>query len=369
MASRSCWVLRIVEKDLKKGVVKLVPESADDLWHLYNIIYKNDCVYAYSTREVRPDSKYGRPDRGERVRVFLGVKVAIVGWDKLLGRLRVHGTICQAPETVPMGVHHTVNIVLNAPVTVVKEKWGKAELERLERARKSSEKSMLIMSIDDEGYVIAATAQYGVEERVSERVRLPGKNDADNRTQAVNLYFRKALDSLREVLKVSRSPVVIIGVGFVKNDFARFVRDEASDVACLIVDVKGVNNSGSVGVNEALRSGVLSTTMKRLRVTEEAEAVEEVLKRLGKGESTVGYGVNEVRKAVDAGAVERLLVADSLLREASDEDRLRLEELMIDVERKRGDLMVVSSEHEAGTKLLGLGGIAAVLRFPLPLNT
>jgi protein pelota len=357
--------LKIIEKDLKKGVVKVVPESADDLWHLYNVIYKNDCVYAYSTREIRPDDKYGRPDRGERIRVFLGVKVAIVGWDKLLGRLRVHGTICQAPETVPMGVHHTVNIVLNAPVTIVKDKWGKAELDRLERARKSSEKPIIIMSIDDESYVIATTAQYGVEERVAERVRLPGKLEAENRMQATHQYFRKALDSLRQVLRSNPCPVVIVGLGFVKNDFARFVRDEASDVAGLIVDVKGVNNSGLVGVNEALRSGVLLKAMKRLRITEETEAVEEVLKRLGKGESTVAYGADEVKKAVEVGAVEKLLVADSVLREASDEDRLRLEDLMSDVERKRGVLMVVSSEHEAGDKLFGLGGLAAILRFPL----
>jgi protein pelota len=350
---------------LKKGVVKVVPESADDLWHLYNIIYKNDCVYAYSTREIRPDDKYGRPDRGERIRVFLGVKVAIVGWDKLLGRLRVHGTICQAPETVPMGVHHTVNIVLNAPVTIVKDKWGKAELDRVERARKSSEKPVIIMSIDDEGYVIATTAQYGVEERVAERVRLPGKLEAENRMQATNQYFRKAVDSLRQVLKSNPCPVVIVGLGFVKNDFARFARDEASDVAGSIVDVKGVNNSGLVGINEALRSGVLLKAMKRLRITEETEVVEEVLKRLGKGESTVAYGADEVKKAVEIGAVEKLLIADSVLREASDEDRLRLEDLMSDVERKRGVLMVVSSEHEGGHKLLSLGGLAAILRFPL----
>jgi len=361
--------LKITEKDLKKGIVKVVPESADDLWHLYNVIYKNDYVYACSTREIRPDDKYGRPDRGERIRVFLGVKVAFVGWDKLLGRLRVHGTICQAPETVPMGVHHTVNVSLNAPVTIVKKKWGKAELDRLERARKSSEKPLIIMSIDDEGYVIATTAQYGVEERIAERTRLPGKLDADNRMQAMDRYFRKALGSLRQVWEVSRSPAVIVGVGFVKDDFARFVRNEAADVAGSVVDVKGVNNSGLVGINEALRSGVLLKAMKHLRIAEETEAVEEVLKRLGKGESTVAYGAEEVRKAVEVGAVEKLLVADSVLREASDEDRLRLEDLMSDVERKRGVLMVVSSEHEAGNKLLGLGGMAAILRFPLRSST
>lgn len=54
-----------------------------------------------------------------------------------------------------------------------------------------------------------------------------------------------------------------------------------------------------------------------------------------------------------------------MLREASDEERLRLEGLMLGVERKAGSVVIVSTEHEAGVKLLGLGGVVALLRFPL----
>jgi stalled ribosome rescue protein Dom34 len=36
---------------------------------------------------------------------------------------------------------------------------------------------------------------------------------------------------------------------------------------------------------------------------------------------------------------------------------------MSEAEKKRGKIVVVSTEHEAGAKLSGLGGIAALLRF------
>jgi protein pelota len=39
---------------------------------------------------------------------------------------------------------------------------------------------------------------------------------------------------------------------------------------------------------------------------------------------------------------------------------------MKNVEEMGGGIMIISTEHEAGTKLLSLGGIAALLRFPLP---
>jgi len=173
------------------------------------------------------------------------------------------------------------------------------------------------------------------------------------------------LNVLRQAWMSAHMPIVIIGVGFVKNDFAKFVESEASDIAESVLDVKSVNNGGVAGINEALRSGVLQKTMKQQRILEETEVVEEVLKRLGKGEGNVTYGLKEVARAAEVGAVEKLVVADSVLREGSDEDRLFIEELMRSVEAKGGSLIVVSTEHEAGVKLLGLGGLAALLRFAL----
>lgn len=362
---RGSRVLKIREINLKKGFLKVVPETFDDFWHLYNVIYKNDEVFAYTTREIKPEGKYVRPRRGERIPVFLGVKVETVNWDKLLGKLRIHGTICAAPETVPMGAHHTLSVALNTPVTIVKKEWPKHQLERLERARRTSEKPIIIISIDDEGYAIATTAQYGLEVRVEERMKLPGKHEAEKRTAATNEYFKKVTDNLRQVWTETHNPIAIIGVGFVKNDFVKFVKNETADIARSVVDVKSVNNGGVAGIHEAMRSGVLLSAFKHLRIIEETEIMEEILKRLGKGESNVTYGVEEVDKMAKLGAVEKLAVADALLRDSSDEKRLFIEEIMKEVEQKKGRIFVVSTEHEAGVKLLALGGLGAILRFSL----
>lgn len=358
--------MKILETNLKKGFVKVIPETFDDLWHLYNVIYEGDRVYAYTSREIKPSEiGYARPKRGERVSVFLGVKVESVKWDRLLGKLRIHGTICEAPEIVPAGAHHTLNIALNKPVTIVKEEWAKHQIERLERASKTAEKPIIIVAIDDEGYVIAATAQYGVEVKSEEHVRLPGKLEAEKRTVATKEFFRKALNSLRQIWLTTQNPIAIIGVGFVKNDFAKYIENEASNIAQSVIDVKSVNNSGIAGIYEALRSGVLLKTMKKQRIIEETEVVEEILKRLGKGELNVTYGFEEVKKAAELGAVEKLVLAETVLRKASDEKRLLIEGLMRSVEHKGGNIIVISTEHEAGAKLMALGGIAALLRFAL----
>ena len=356
--------MKVIEKNLRQRFVKVVPGSQDDLWHLYNIVYKNDEVYAYSSRAIKTDTEYSRPKSGERVSAFMGVKVESVSWDKFLGKLRIHGLICHAPDVIPPSAHHTLNIALNQPLTIVKKEWPKHILDRLIRASET-EKPMLIISIDDEGFAIAETKQYGIEIKVEERIKLPGKHEPEKRGSATKEYFARVSKSLNQLWEHTQNPIVILGVGHVKSSFAKFLADEAGNISKSVVDVKSVNNGGIAGIYEALRSGVLLKAVKQLRIVDETEVMEEVMRRLGKNENTVTYGISDVENVVAIGAVERLAIADSFLRDAEDESRLRFEKLMHEVERRNGDIIVVSAEHEAGAKLIALGGIAALLRFSL----
>ncbi len=356
--------MKIIEKNLRQGFVKAVPDTSDDLWHLYNVVYKGDEVYAYTSRAIKNDSESSRPKSAERVSAFMGVTVESVSWDKFLGKLRVHGLICHAPDIIPTGAHHTLAIGLNQPVTIVKKEWPKHLLDRL-IAASETEKPLLIISIDDEGFAVAETKQYGVEIRVEERVRLPGKHEADKRIEGTKAYFRKALNSLNQIWAQNRNPIIIIGTGFVKTDFAKYIAEEAQDMNKALADIKSVNNGGTAGIYEALRSGVLLKATHKLRVVEETQAIEEVMKRLGKGEGTITYGLAGVEEAVQMGAIEKLIIADTALRDADDEQRLKLEAIMREVERHNAKVTVVSTEHEAGFKLIALGGLAALLRFPI----
>lgn len=358
--------LKVLDKNFKKGIVKLVPENLDDLWHLYNLTYAGDVVYARTTRAVKLDRDVGRPQKGKRVSLVLGVHVKDVVWDKALNRLRVHGRLVDAPDSVAgAGAFHTLNIAVGESLTIVKEQgWAGHEVERLERASRTETRPIIIISIDDEEYCIAVMRQYGVDVKVEHKIKLPGKNEPDQRENALHTAFLSAANALREIWQSTHCPIVVLGLGFAKNHFANYLRDEASDLAKEVVEVKSVNSSGVAGIHEALRSGVLSVALRHVRVAEETEVVEEVLKRLGADRRDVTYGFDAVENADLYGAVETLLVADFTIRSLDDEKRLALEKIMKEVEGKGGKIVVVSVEHEAGEKLLALGGIAALLRYP-----
>jgi protein pelota len=358
--------MKVLKRKLKKGIIKVVPERLDDFWHLYNVIAKGDEVHARTTREKKVEEHYARPKKGRRVSVFLGVRVQKVLWDQTLNRLRVHGIVCEAPDKLDVtGSHHSINVVLNKPITIVKTRWPKHQLDRLKRASETKVTPLIVTSIDDEEYCVALLRQYGIDVKAEEKTRLPGKLEAEKRTKATREFFKKALKALKDVWTRLHNPIVIIGPGFVKNGFAKYINSETTDVARAIIDVKGVNSGGLAGIQEALRSGVFTKALKHVRIAEEAGVMEEVLTRLGKGRLDVTYGFGEVEKAGTFGAIERLLLADVTLRAASDEERIALEGLMRTVEERGGAITVISTEHEAGAKLLSLGGIAALLRFPL----
>jgi len=358
--------MKVLKRRLKKGIVKVVPERLDDLWHLYNIITKGDEVHARTTREKKIEEHYARPKKGRRVSVFLGVRVQKVLWDRTLNRLRIHGIVCKAPDKLDVtGSHHSINVTLNKPITIVKSRWLKHQIDRLKRASEAKVTPLIVTAIDDEEYCVAVLRQYGIDVRAEEKTRLPGKLEAEKRDKATREFFKNALKALKEVWMRLHNPIVIIGPGFVKNDFVKYINSAASDVANAIIDVKGVNSAGLAGIQEALRSGVFTKAMKHVRIAEETRVMEEILTRLGKSRLDVTYGIGEVKKASAFGAVERLLLADVMLREASDEERIALEGLIREVEERGGEVTIISAEHEAGAKLLSLGGMAALLRFPL----
>ena len=50
------------------------------------------------------------------------------------------------------------------------------------------------------------------------------------------------------------------------------------------------------------------------RIAQEMRLINQLLQEIGKASNMVTYGKNEVKNAVDAGAVKQLLVIDELLR-------------------------------------------------------
>ena len=88
-------------------------------------------------------------------------------------------------------------------------------------------------------------------------------------------------------------------------------------------------------------------------------AVNKLLEGIGRNSSKIAYGLKEVKNAINMGAVDMLLILDSKVASEN------MGDLMDMVENMKGEVMVISSEHEGGKQLESLGGMAAILRYEI----
>ena len=76
------------------------------------------------------------------------------------------------------------------------------------------------------------------------------------------------------------------------------------------------------------------------------------------------YGRKETESAVKSGSIKTLLITEGYLAKARESEEFgKLEELMKLTEQLKGEVHLISTEHEAGKKLQGLGGIGGLLRY------
>lgn len=343
--------MRVLHRDPKTGEIKVRVENADDLWHLNNLVLPGDRVRAstYRREEVKTDKV--RPERGEKVRVTLTIRVEGVEFQAFSDRLRMTGVIVEGPQD--LGRHHTLNVAVDDVLSVLKT-WRPHELWRIDEAVAAAQKPLVaFLSLDDEEALLAHLRQYGVRELAT--IRAPGHGKMFPSGDAQSVYFDEILAKLRTT-QVGEA-LVIVGPGFTRDAFQDYLKARDLSLAAK-VHAHGTAHAGMQGIQEALKTGVGAKVFGESRVGYETRLVEKLLEAIATNRPCA-YGPAEVAEAVEAGAVETLLVSDSVVRNPGIEDLMRA------AEAARGAVVLVSRHHEAGQKLEALGGIAALLRFAI----
>jgi ribosomal protein L7Ae-like RNA K-turn-binding protein len=94
------------------------------------------------------------------------------------------------------------------------------------------------------------------------------------------------------------------------------------------------------------------------RVEEEKKHLQDFFTMLAKNQSLVVYGYEKVKKALEYGAVSKLLISEA------EEDSI-IDELEGMAEQTSTEVIIVSVDTEEGRQLRDLAKVGAILRFPL----
>jgi len=352
--------MKILYQDKKRGLIQIVPETLDDLWHLSHIIQEGDIISSKTTRRIQDTSGDKlRNDRGVKKTFYLKIKVENVNFHIFTGKLRVIGSIVGGPEDlIPLGSHHTIEVKLNNPLKISKVHWSKWLIKRLREAVKSSKKlSAIVLVLEDDVADLGLIRQFGVQFYGPIIGNVSGKRIIDkNRGKTLDEFYKNVVNALLKFNDVQS--IVIGGPGFVKNDFYKFLEENHGEIAKKSI-LESTGAGGRSGIQEVLKKGTVEKLTTENRIAHEIRAIEKIFEKIAKSSSKIAYGKEHVVKSANSGAVEELLVLDKLIRSEN------LEKIMDLVENMAGEVMVISSEHEGGKQLESLGGIAAMLRFPV----
>ena len=352
--------MKIIEQDAKEEIMEIVPETLDDLWHLSHIIEVGDNAFSKTTRRIQDNTGDKlRNDRGVKKTFYLGLDIENISFHLFTGKLRLTGVITSGPEDlIPLGSHHTLEVKLNASLTIKKDKWPKWAINRLDQAIEASKKlSAIIIAIEDDTATLGLMRQFGIEYYGPIKGNIPGKRIIDkNRQKYIIQYYEKIIESVEKFDSIQN--IIVAGPGFVKNDFFDYLKEKHKDLAKISI-VENAGSGGRVGIAEVLKKGTVEKLTSEHRVASEMGAVNRLLEEIGKNSSKVAYGVKETGDAIILGAVDRLLILDVKIADDG------MGDLMDTVENMKGEVMIISSEHEGGNQLESLGGMAAMLRYPI----
>ncbi len=347
--------MKILHTDFKKGEVKVEVQNLDDLWYLHTIIEQGDLVKGKTLRKI----KVGESGDTLKRAVFISIKTQRIEFSQNAAVLRIGGIIIESSsEDVPHGEHHTFSVESGSVISIQKEHWLSFLRQKLQESTKDKGNPVLLCVFDRDEAYIALLKSYGYEMLVHLQGDVKKKR---HDTVPKKHFFTELAQTLASYQKRFGSPVVIVGSpAFWKDELLKVVSDGELKKKIILATCHSASPSG---IHEMLRRPEVASALTQQRMVTELVAAEMLLTAIAKqGNGT--YGIAEVKKAGEMGAVETLLVTDTLIKKMREEKNFsELEKIMRAVEAAKGTVMIVSSEHDGGQKLDGLGGIGAILRY------
>ncbi len=341
--------MKIYEIDEKTKKISLKITNMDDLWFLNNFLEQGDIVFGQIFRKEDERNDSVRSKKTERIRINVGIELEHTEFQDFSNRLRIMGIIKFGPEEY-IGFHQSLNIDVGTDIEIIKKDWKKYYIEELKRAEETSQLVMFI-SMDDEEATIAFLRDYAIQIFADIKLKKPSK-ESDEKFEN---NYSEIISKIKQYW-IENMPIILVGPGFFKENFYNAIPEQEKFKKLIVI----VNTSyaGERGIYEALNSGTLDTLLKEQRLKIEISLVNELLDEIGKN-GNFAYGYENIKNAIDYGAVKKLLVVDKKIRDE------KIITLMKEAEKQNAEIHIISSSHEYGKILENLGGIAAVLRFSI----
>jgi len=168
-------------------------------------------------------------------------------------------------------------------------------------------------------------------------------------------FYRRIAESMKEVFfNMPKLKGIILGGPVpTKEDFLK----EGELVTALkekIIGMKDLGYADEHGLEILVEES--GDILAEQEITREKKVLEKFFEMLGKNPEKVYYKLEDIKKALDYGAVEMLVISKKI-------DKGLMDELIKKAESISAKIEIVSTETPEGEQFYNLGGIGAILRF------
>lgn len=358
------------------GSVKLIPEEADDLWHVYNLVAKGDRLSAVTVRKVQRESSSGERDV-ERVKLKLEIEVEAIDYDNVGAVLRIRGKNVVENEHVKIGAFHTLEIDVQRPFVLRKDVWDSMALDTLKQACDPGASADLAVILMQEGLanlLLVGKSVTTTSARIETSIPRKRGPAIAGYEKALNKFFENVLQAVLRHCDFSIVRcLVIASPGFTKDQFySRLLLEAERRELRSIIENKSrivlahASSGYKHSLGEVLDAPNVMSLIKDTKAAQEVKALKDFHEMMSNDPTRACYGPKHVEVANEQLAIQTLLITDELFRNADILTRRKYVELIESVKNTGGTAHIFSSMHVSGEQLAQLSGIAAVLRFPMP---
>jgi protein pelota len=338
----------------------ITPEDLDDLFTLRRIMEINDTVIKDTTRSLKQRSEFSRPDKGERVKIRILLRIETIKFDGTVDRIRIGGTILNSDnQLVPKGVHHSISIKVDDMIILEKKQWKKIQSDILKNSGNNT--IYLLISIDIQEAAIALVTGTHVKILPNIYSGQSGKRFQGSKTvnPKIDNFFDEILRGIKGVtnLNTQKQMLVLFGPGETKKRFFNFLSKEMNENITIL---EGIDVAGEDGIFVSLRSTSLKELLKTSKIGIVSSLLDKLIYLIHKGEARYAIGVNEVRDAVINRSLDCLVYSNSILEKINEDEFI---DLLNSTETIGGKIYGVDASTDIGLRISSLGGIIGFLRY------
>jgi len=346
----------------------VIPKDADDLFTLRRTIEIGDFVVGDTTRVIKQVKQYGRPDRGDRVKVRISLKVENTALYAAVDRLRITGIITSTDnELVSRGSHHSMTVRIDDTIMIEKgRKWHNAEVSILTRS--GNTENFILVAIDTQEAAVAKVSGTHLKLIPNIYSGQSGKRYRSSRkiNPDIESFFADVATTIQSIMNNDGSDAdraIIFGPGEAKRKLHNFLATEKFrfDKEKLTV-VDGVDVAGEDGIYVFLRSTALKEAMSSSKLASVSSILDEALRLVHKGELKYAMGMKDVTYASSLKNIDCVVFSDAIFKTSDEEAVLKI---LNSIESYGGKIFAVDSTTDIGLRVSSLGGIVGLLRYSM----